>query len=141
MSWGAQNRSEDAKTPSVAGVWSKKPEPASCPIQPYLNGASIHSSTNPRPCRCVPGLLLLLTGIGCGTLALAPRTDTHNTTTLVTQSPSRPPNYRHASTADASRSPHIHLAAAPFLSFSPNAAPALTSECVRWRECEMHKFG
>ena len=26
MSWGAQNRPEDAKTPSVAGVRSDKPE-------------------------------------------------------------------------------------------------------------------
>jgi hypothetical protein len=25
--------------------------------------------------------------------------------------------------------------------FSPNTAPALTSECVRWRGCEMHKLG
>jgi hypothetical protein len=43
----------------------------------------------------------LPTGIGCGTLALAPRTYTHNTTTLATQTPSRPPNYRHTSNVDA----------------------------------------
>jgi hypothetical protein len=36
MSWGAQNRSKDAKTPSVAGVRSDKPELGSCPVQPYL---------------------------------------------------------------------------------------------------------
>ena len=65
---------------------------------------------------------------------------------------------RHASAVDVScimhvacRSPHIahphplgtwHLAAAPFrLSFSPNTAPALTPECVKWRECEVHKLG
>ena len=35
MSWRAQNRSKDAKTPSVAGVWSQNPEPDCCPIQPY----------------------------------------------------------------------------------------------------------
>jgi hypothetical protein len=35
MSWGAQNRSEDAKTPGVAGVRSEKPELDRCPIQPY----------------------------------------------------------------------------------------------------------
>jgi hypothetical protein len=35
MSWGAQNRSEDAKTPSVAGGRSDKPEPVSWPVQPY----------------------------------------------------------------------------------------------------------
>jgi hypothetical protein len=37
MSWGAQNRSKDAKTPSVAGGRSKKPELGCCPIQPYYN--------------------------------------------------------------------------------------------------------
>jgi hypothetical protein len=37
MSWGAQNRSEDAKNPSVAGVRLIKPEPDCCPIQPYRN--------------------------------------------------------------------------------------------------------
>jgi hypothetical protein len=35
MSWRAQSRSEDAKTPSVAEVWSDKPEPDRCPVQPY----------------------------------------------------------------------------------------------------------
>jgi hypothetical protein len=36
MSWGAQNRSKDAKTPSVARALSDKPKPALCGIQPYL---------------------------------------------------------------------------------------------------------
>jgi hypothetical protein len=35
MSWRAQSRSKDAKTPSVAGVRSRKPKPALCGIQPY----------------------------------------------------------------------------------------------------------
>jgi hypothetical protein len=35
MSWGAQNRSKDAKNPSVAGVRSQKPEPGLWPVQPY----------------------------------------------------------------------------------------------------------
>jgi hypothetical protein len=35
MSWGAQNRSKDAKTPSVAGVRSRKPKLELCGIQPY----------------------------------------------------------------------------------------------------------
>jgi hypothetical protein len=39
MSWGAQNRSKDAKTPGVAGVRSDKPEPVSCPVQPYVGEA------------------------------------------------------------------------------------------------------
>jgi hypothetical protein len=39
MSWGAQSRSEDAKTPGVAGVRSDKPELGSCPVQPYLLSA------------------------------------------------------------------------------------------------------
>jgi hypothetical protein len=37
MSWGAQNRSKDAKTPSVAGGRSEKPELDCCPIQPYAS--------------------------------------------------------------------------------------------------------
>jgi hypothetical protein len=35
MSWRAQNRSKDAKTPSEGLAMSKKPEPDRCPIQPY----------------------------------------------------------------------------------------------------------
>jgi hypothetical protein len=38
MSWRAQNRSKDAKTPSEALAMSKTPEPDCCPIQPYLRG-------------------------------------------------------------------------------------------------------
>jgi hypothetical protein len=33
MSWGAQSRSKDAKTPSVAGGRSENPKPALCGIQ------------------------------------------------------------------------------------------------------------
>jgi hypothetical protein len=36
MSWRAQNRSKDAKTPSVALAMSKNPEPDCCPVQPYI---------------------------------------------------------------------------------------------------------
>jgi hypothetical protein len=36
MSWGAQNRSKDAKTPSVARVLSENPELDLWPIQPYM---------------------------------------------------------------------------------------------------------
>jgi hypothetical protein len=39
MSWGAQNRSKDAKTPSVGRGMSEKPEPGLWPIQPYYSGA------------------------------------------------------------------------------------------------------
>jgi hypothetical protein len=39
MSWGAQNRSEDTKTPSVGRGMSKKPEPDCCPVQPYQKSA------------------------------------------------------------------------------------------------------
>jgi hypothetical protein len=35
MSWGAQNRSKDAKTPSAGLAMLIKPEPVSCPVQPY----------------------------------------------------------------------------------------------------------
>jgi hypothetical protein len=36
MSWGAQNRSKDAKTPSAGRVMSRNPKLALCGIQPYL---------------------------------------------------------------------------------------------------------
>jgi hypothetical protein len=36
MSWGAQNRFKDAKTPSGSRGRSKNPELGCCPIQPYL---------------------------------------------------------------------------------------------------------
>jgi hypothetical protein len=35
MSWRAQNRSKDAKTPSVGRGMSQKPEPDCRPVQPY----------------------------------------------------------------------------------------------------------
>jgi hypothetical protein len=35
MSWGAQSRSKDAKTPSAGRAMSEKPELDRCPIQPY----------------------------------------------------------------------------------------------------------
>jgi hypothetical protein len=34
MSWGAQNRSKDAKTPSTPRGRSENPEPDCCPVQP-----------------------------------------------------------------------------------------------------------
>jgi hypothetical protein len=37
MSWGAQNRSKDAKTPSAALGMSEKPKLELCGIQPYTN--------------------------------------------------------------------------------------------------------
>jgi hypothetical protein len=39
MSWGAQNRSNDAKTPSVGLAMLIKPELGCCPVQPYDYGA------------------------------------------------------------------------------------------------------
>jgi hypothetical protein len=44
MSWGAQNRSEDAKTPSGSRGRSQKPEPDCCPIQPYRRAAPVDLS-------------------------------------------------------------------------------------------------
>jgi hypothetical protein len=35
MSWGAQSRSEDAKTPSTPRGRSEKPELDLCPVQPH----------------------------------------------------------------------------------------------------------
>jgi hypothetical protein len=35
MSWGAQNRSKDAKTPSQSPAMSRNPKPELCGIQPY----------------------------------------------------------------------------------------------------------
>jgi hypothetical protein len=45
---------------------------------------------------------------------LAPRPDTHDSTTLAIQTPSLPANYLYASPFDARGSTRIHLAAAPF---------------------------
>jgi hypothetical protein len=42
MSWRAQNRSKDAKTPSAAGVRSQKPELDCCPVQPYTPNLFLH---------------------------------------------------------------------------------------------------
>jgi hypothetical protein len=70
----------------------------------YLNDAPIHSPTD--------GPLAYFKRI----FGVAPSPLAHNTTTLATQTPSRPPNYGHASAVDASRSPHIHLATAPLCS-------------------------
>jgi hypothetical protein len=36
MSWGAQNQSKDAKTPSAGRGMSENPEPDCCPVQPYV---------------------------------------------------------------------------------------------------------
>jgi hypothetical protein len=73
MSWGAQNRSEDAKTPSAGPAMSENPEPGLWPVQPYL-----HSHT--RTMRATHGLTdtpsLLPTGIVCGALAPRSRQDT-----------------------------------------------------------------
>ena len=41
MSWGAQNRSKDAKTPTFAPAMSRKPKPALCGIQPYISAMNI----------------------------------------------------------------------------------------------------
>jgi hypothetical protein len=40
MSWGAQNRSKDAKTPIGSRGRSDKPEPGLWPVQPYYKWAS-----------------------------------------------------------------------------------------------------
>jgi hypothetical protein len=52
MSWGAQNRSKDAKTPSGSRGRSDKPELDRCPVQPYT--PCVHLRTS------VKVLLLLL---------------------------------------------------------------------------------
>jgi hypothetical protein len=68
----------------------------------HLNDAPIHGLTDMRLAYCQR--------TSGGALALAPRTDTHSTTTLATQTPSRrPPNYVHAPPVGARWSPYIHL--------------------------------
>jgi hypothetical protein len=57
MSWRAQNRSEDAKTPSAGRGMSEKPELGCCPVQPYSSAQPwrdfcAHSSALPNPCAC-----------------------------------------------------------------------------------------
>jgi hypothetical protein len=42
MSWGAQNRSKDANTPSAAGGRSRKPKLELCGIQPYRRQTAFH---------------------------------------------------------------------------------------------------
>ena len=42
MSWRAQNRSKDAKTPSGSRGRSDKPELDLRPVQPYLPAATLH---------------------------------------------------------------------------------------------------
>jgi hypothetical protein len=49
MSWGAQNRSKDAKTPSSSRGRSDKPEPDRCPVQPYIS-AYISAITQSSSC-------------------------------------------------------------------------------------------
>jgi hypothetical protein len=68
MSWGAQNRSKDAKTPSVAGGRSKKPELDCCPIQPY--GVRVRICTV-IPCVLTPILSLLPDAVGSTDLRAA----------------------------------------------------------------------
>jgi hypothetical protein len=52
MSWGAQNRSEDAKTPSAGRGMSENPEPGLWPVQPYhflvLNMSKARMNNNQR---------------------------------------------------------------------------------------------
>jgi hypothetical protein len=43
MSWRAQNRSKDAKTPSVARALSDKPEPDRCPVQPQVAATATYT--------------------------------------------------------------------------------------------------
>jgi hypothetical protein len=52
--------------------------------------------------------------LGVAPPARAPRPDTHDTTTLATQTPPLPANYLHVTPFDARRSTRIHLAVAPF---------------------------
>jgi hypothetical protein len=47
MSWGAQNRSKDAKTPTAGRGMSDKPELDRCPVQPYYkSGRNVIASTD-----------------------------------------------------------------------------------------------
>jgi hypothetical protein len=45
MSWGAQNRSKDAKTPSAGRGMSEKPELGLRPVQQYTRPISEHTTT------------------------------------------------------------------------------------------------
>jgi hypothetical protein len=48
MSWGAQNRSKDAKTPSVGLAMLIKPELGCCPVQPYAHGRRLPKLTKTK---------------------------------------------------------------------------------------------
>jgi hypothetical protein len=54
MSWGAQNRSEDAKTPSAGRAMSENPELDRCPIQPYEVSADKSASISNQAGHRVP---------------------------------------------------------------------------------------
>jgi hypothetical protein len=58
MSWGAQNRSKDAKTPSAGLAMSKKTEPGLWPVQPYMKWCPLSPSAEvlvPTTCRGAAG--------------------------------------------------------------------------------------
>jgi hypothetical protein len=107
----------------------------------YPNDSPVHGLTD------IP-LRLLSTDIGCGTLA--PRS--RRGTAIHTARDSNLDSGNHDMSLTATKlrtcisscrcqSVSAHpLGHCPLL-FSPNIAPALTSGCVRWRECEMHKLG
>jgi hypothetical protein len=130
-------------TPNGYWVWHPRPSPSPrhcnthCSrLAPpgylhsqYLNDGRFASSPLPAD-------------IGCGTLALAPRTDTQNTIILAmtytkTLTATKVPTCIYCRCMSVSAHPLGRCS----LSFSPNTAPALASECVRWREHEVHKFG
>jgi hypothetical protein len=89
MSWGAQNRSKDAKTPSVAGVWSKNPELDCCPVQPYPPGVAAwagarsshrlarrgHTKAQVAHCCSCIQLMPLCTRLGCQLNQMAAASD------------------------------------------------------------------
>jgi hypothetical protein len=60
MSWGAQNRSKDEKTPTFALAMSRKSKPALCGIQPYL---WLTGSAAGVPVYCWGWRLLLWVGV------------------------------------------------------------------------------
>jgi hypothetical protein len=55
MSWGAQNRSKDAKTRSAGRGMSKKSEPGLWPIQPYSSAAQRIRNTHVHVHMAGPG--------------------------------------------------------------------------------------
>jgi hypothetical protein len=61
MSWGAQSRFKDAKTPSVGLAMSENPEPDCCPVQPYMRVGAVavccSAALLPPVCmRCAPAV-------------------------------------------------------------------------------------